>query len=194
MSAVYYPETDSSPELDLEDTTLFQELIGILRWAVEIGRVDILTELLMLSTYQALPREGHLEQIYHIFAFLKKNPKLTLYFDPQEPMVQPSWFTGNDSDVFLDQYRDAEEQLPDKHFCHELLGVSISTTAYVDSSHAANKVTRRSHTGFILFLNRAPIIWFSKQQSTVEASTFSSEFIGMRVCIEHITALENVWC
>ena len=84
MSAVYYPETDSSPELDLEDTTLFQELIGILRWAVEIGRVDILTELLMLSTYQALPREGHLEQIYHIFAFLKKNPKLTLYFDTQQ--------------------------------------------------------------------------------------------------------------
>ena len=71
MSAGYYPEMDSSPELDQEDTTLFQELIGILCWAVEIGRVDILMELSMLSTYQALPREGYLEQIYHIFALLE---------------------------------------------------------------------------------------------------------------------------
>ena len=189
MTSDYYPEMDHSPELDSDGTTLFQELIGILRWAVEIGRVDILTELSMLSTYQASPREGHLEQLYHIFAFLKKNPKLTLYFDPQEPMVDPSWFTGDDRDVFLDQYRDAEEQLPDEHLCPEPLGIPMSTTAYVDSSHAANKVTRRSHTGFLLFLNRAPIMWFSKRQNTIEASTFSSEFIAMRVCIEHITAL-----
>ena len=33
MSAGYYPETDSSPELNLEDTTLFQELMGILHRA-----------------------------------------------------------------------------------------------------------------------------------------------------------------
>ena len=104
-------------------------------------------------------------------------------------MIDPTWFTGDDRDVFLDQYCDTEEQLPDERLCPEPLGVSVSTTAYVDSSHAANKVTRRSHTGFILFLNRAPIIWFSKRQNTVEASTFSSEFIAMRVCIKHITAL-----
>ena len=169
--------------------TLFQELIGIIHWAVEIGRVDILTELSMLSTYQASPREGHLEQIHHIFAFLKKNPKLILYFDPQQPMIKASLFTGDDRDVFLDQYYDAEEQLPDEHLCPKPLGVSVSMTAYVVSSHAANKVTRMSHTGFILFLNRAPITWFSKQQNTVEVSIFSSKFLAMRVCTEHITAL-----
>ena len=68
-------------------------------------------------------------------------------------------------------------------------GASISTTAYVDALHAANKVTRRSHTGFIIFMNRAPIIIYSKRQNTVEASTFSSEFVAMKACIEHITAL-----
>ena len=104
-------------------------------------------------------------------------------------MVEPSWFTGDDRDVFLDQYRDAEEQLPDERLYPMPLGVSVSTTAYVDSSHVANKVTRRSHTRFILFLNRATITWFSKRQNTVEASTFSSKFIAIRVCIEHITAL-----
>ena len=42
MSRRYYPETDSSPELDQDEITTFQELLGISRWAVDIGRVDIL--------------------------------------------------------------------------------------------------------------------------------------------------------
>ena len=37
-------------------------------------------------------------------------------------------------------------------------GVSVITTAYVDASHGANKVTRLSQSGYILFVNRAPII------------------------------------
>ena len=74
MTANYHPELDTSPELDHP----YQELIGMLRWSVEIGKVDILTELSMLSSYQASPRQGHLEQIYHIFGYLKKKPKLTL--------------------------------------------------------------------------------------------------------------------
>jgi hypothetical protein len=33
---------DITEELNEDDTTYFQELIGVLRWATEIGRVDIL--------------------------------------------------------------------------------------------------------------------------------------------------------
>ena len=68
-------------------------------------------------------------------------------------------------------------------------GRQVSTTAFVDSSHAANKVTRRSHTGYIIFVNRAPIIWYSKRQNTVESSTFSSEFIAAKTCVEEISAV-----
>ena len=105
MSQGYYPETDSVPELDKYVITTFQELIGILRWAVEIGIVGILTEISTLSSYQAYPREGHLKQICHIFVFLKNNPKLTLYFDPQEPNIDLSWFDGDTVGSFKDQYR-----------------------------------------------------------------------------------------
>ena len=68
-------------------------------------------------------------------------------------------------------------------------GRMVSTTAYVDASHAANKMTRRSHTGFILFVNRAPITWYSKRQNTVELSTFSSEFIALKTCMESVVSL-----
>ena len=65
-------------ELGEDDVTFFQELIGILRWTTEIGRVDILLEVSLLSQYQASPREGHLEQLLYIFAYLRKHPKVML--------------------------------------------------------------------------------------------------------------------
>jgi hypothetical protein len=40
-----------------------------------------------------------------------------------------------------------------------------------------------------MFLNRAPIIWFSKAQNTVETSTFGSEFRAMRIAVELIESL-----
>ena len=78
MNNTYSPEMDVRHELNAEDVTFYQELMGVLRWATEIGRVDILLEVALLSQYQANPREGHLEQLLHIFAFLKKHPTVTL--------------------------------------------------------------------------------------------------------------------
>ena len=40
----YRPELDVTPELKADGLRQYQELIGILRWAVELGRVDILME------------------------------------------------------------------------------------------------------------------------------------------------------
>ncbi len=62
-------------------------------------------------------------------------------------------------------------------------------SCFVDADHAGNKVTRRSHTGIIIFCNRAPILWYSKRQNTVETSTFGSEFIATRIAVELIEGL-----
>jgi hypothetical protein len=48
------------------------------------------------------------------------------------------------------------------------LGKDIDLCMMVDSDHAGEKRTLRSHTGFIIFYNLAPIIWLSKQQVTIE--------------------------
>ena len=53
----------------------------------------------------------------------------------------------------------------------------------------AGRETRRSHSGILIFVNRAPIMWFSKRQNTVEASTYGSELLVMRVSIEMIEGL-----
>jgi len=61
--------------------------------------------------------------------------------------------------------------------------------AFVDSDHAGELTTRRSRTGYIVFLNSAPIYWFSKRQTCVETSSFGSEFIAMKQCCEYIRGL-----
>ena len=66
----------------------------------------------------------------------------------------------------------------------EPLGVSVKITAFVDANHAGNVVTRRSQTGYVFYVNNAPILFSSKRQNTVEASTFGSEFIAMRTVSE----------
>lgn len=187
MSSNYYPELDDSIELNSRDITFYQELIGMLQWAIKLGGVDIHFEVATLSAYQAAPRQGHLDELIHIFGFLKKHPDLTLYFNPEIPLIPPDIFNGDSSQTFQDQYREAEEEIPSN--MPPPRGRPVTITAYVDASHAANKVTCCSHTGYIIFLNRAPITWFSKRQNTVESSAFSSEFIAMKTCVEDITGL-----
>ena len=69
-------------------------------------------------------------------------------------------------------------------------GRLVSTHCFVDSDHAGDKVTCRSQTGILIFLNRAPIIWYSKRQNTVETSTFGSESIAMKMAVEQIKSLQ----
>ena len=79
MTVGYRPERDVSAELTSEGIQRYQELIGVLRWAAELGRVDILLETAMLSTYMALPQKGHMEQVYHVFGYLKTHSKRRVF-------------------------------------------------------------------------------------------------------------------
>ena len=48
LSPGYCPELDASLELDLQDSTYYQSLIGILRWMVEIVKIDITCKVSMM--------------------------------------------------------------------------------------------------------------------------------------------------
>mmetsp|Transcript_30594 Transcript_30594/g.40655 ORF Transcript_30594/g.40655 Transcript_30594/m.40655 type:complete len:148 (-) Transcript_30594:278-721(-) len=59
----------------------------------------------------------------------------------------------------------------------------------VDSNHAGDCVTRRSRPGYIVYLNNAPIYWYSKKQGGIETSSFDAEFIALKQCMEYIRGL-----
>ena len=83
----YKPETDCTAELGAEGLQSYQEIIGSLRWAVEIGRFDILLEVALMSKHLALPRDGHLEQVLNIMGYLKTHKKMRLLYDCGLPKV-----------------------------------------------------------------------------------------------------------
>jgi hypothetical protein len=41
MMPGYQPEVDTSDPLDADATNLYQSYVGILRWCIELGRIDI---------------------------------------------------------------------------------------------------------------------------------------------------------
>ena len=71
------------------------------------------------------------------------------------------------------------------------LGKEVNINCFVDSDHAGNCVTRRSHTCIMICLNMAPIIWYSKRKNTVEISTFGAELIALKIATELIESLRH---
>ncbi len=142
LSNWYCPEIDVSPELGEKDASHFHSLIGVLRWIVELGRVDLDFKVSMMSLHLTLPREGHLKEIYHIFAYLKAHSNTEMVFDPTPPIIDMSLFEQQDWSFSAYSCESLMEDLPS----NTPLSFSPSMTmrVFVDSNHADDLVTRRS--------------------------------------------------
>jgi hypothetical protein len=184
LSQGYRPELDQSRELDVKGGQYYQSLIGVLRWICELGRVDILVAVSMLSCYIVSPREGHLQQVFHLFAYLKHHKRSRMIIDDTEPLFNDNAFCTCDWTEF---YPDAEEAIP--HNVPEASGNGVVTSTFVDADHAGCKATRGSHTGVMCYVNKAPVLWYSKWQNTVETLTFGSEYCAMKTAIDMIEGL-----
>ena len=111
LSQGYRPELDVSAELDSEGENYYQGIISILFWMFELGRVDILVPVVLLSRFLDAPRVGHLDQAFHIFPYLKRYNKSKLIFDDTVPVFDDSKFTKCDWSEF---YPGANEPVPPK--------------------------------------------------------------------------------
>jgi len=191
----YRPEIDVTEELGVEEASYYQSLIGILRWMVELGRVDICTEVSMMSSHLALPRKGHLDGLLHMFAYLKTHHNSEMVFDPSEPDLDMTSFPREDWSLSI--YGDVAEELPPQKPWEEggpsdmpePRGKGFRMVVYVDCDLGGDLVTRRSRTGFAVFLNNAPVYWMSKKQTSCEVSTFGSEFTAMKQALEYVRGL-----
>lgn len=181
----YRPEIDVTPELSTSEAAYYQSLIGILRWIVELGQVDITTEASMMASCMALLRQGHLDQLFHMFGYLKSHHNSELIFDPTEHDIPESKFLRDDWSSSV--YGQCKETIPVN--APEPLGQGFKIRAFVDSDHAGNSITRRLRTGFIAYLNSAPIYWSSKKQTSVQTSSFGLEFIAMKECCDYLRGL-----
>jgi hypothetical protein len=70
-------------------------------------------------------------------------------------------------------------------------GNEVDLRLFVDSDHSGEKFTRHSRTGFVIYLNMAPVVWFSKSQPTMESSVIGVEFVTMHNGIETCSGLRD---
>jgi hypothetical protein len=184
LPSSYKPELDINPYLDDDATYFYQSQNSILCWMIELGRLDIYIHVALLSSYLAQPRAGHQEAVYHIFGYLKSHYKSTMVFNNQ-------YINWNDEDFpqydWTKFYGNVIEKVPSN--AQEPRGMPVQINAFINASHAWNKVTWRSHSGIFIFLNKAPIIWYSKAQRTVETSTFGAEYATLKMGTELIKSL-----
>jgi hypothetical protein len=115
---------------------------------------------------------------------LKKYGRKQLVFDGTYPTHDKSKFSKADWSQF---YPGAAKAIP--AIIPKAHGKQVLETCYVDTDLAGCQATRRSQTGILIYVQKTPIIWYSKQQNTVKSSTFGSEFIAMKTAVEQVEAL-----
>ena len=81
-----------TPELNPNLANYYQSQISVLDWIVELGQVDMIMEVSTCASHMALPREGHLDAAFHIFAYLKRKHNTRTVLDPSYPDIDVSVF------------------------------------------------------------------------------------------------------
>jgi hypothetical protein len=122
--------------LDPECSSFYQHLIGVMRWMVKLGCIDIETESSMLSSYLACLHEGHLENALQVMGYLRLKHNSQLIFDLTYPDIDQTAFPSIEWTEF---YGDVEEAVPLD--MPSPLGKDVDLCMMVDSDHAGEKRT-----------------------------------------------------
>ncbi len=103
---------------------------------VELAPIDIATEVSMLSSYLACPREGHLENALHVMGYLQLKHNSQLIFDPTYPAIDLTAFPSFNWTEFHDN---VDKAIPPN--MPPPLGKDIDLCMMVDSDHVGEKRT-----------------------------------------------------
>jgi hypothetical protein len=85
----------------------------------------------MLSRYLVSAREGHLDQVFHVFAYLKTHETSTMMFDDTEPEFDDHRFKDSD---WSEYYPDVVETI--SIYRPKPRGKAVMFSCFVDADHA----------------------------------------------------------
>jgi len=183
-----HPETDESELLDATGIQQYQSLIGSLQWAVSLGRFDVATAVMSMSSFRAAPRKGHLDRAKRIVSYLYRFNQAKIRFRTHEPDFSDLAIPVHD---WTDStYGSVREEIP--RDVPPPLGKPVTISSYVDANLMHCMSTGRSVTGILHFLNGTPIDWYSKKMATVETATYGAEYVAARTCVEQLIDLRII--
>lgn len=143
-------------------------MIGALQWVVTIGRFDVHTAVMTLSSFRIAPREGHLNRLKRIYGYLANMKHAAIRIRVEEPDYSDLPETVYDWSKSI--YGDISEEIP--HDAPEPLGKFVTLTHFVDANLMHDMVTGRSVTGILHYVNKFPFDWFCKKQGTIQTASY----------------------
>ena len=67
-----HPELDTSEQLDIDGIRHYQSLIGGAQWVISLGRFDVATSIMTLSSFRAAPRQGHMDRLKRMYGYIAR--------------------------------------------------------------------------------------------------------------------------
>ena len=126
---------------------------------VELDRIDIAFLATALASYVVMLRIGHLVQVLHIVKYIKiySENELTFSFGPQPYFIIPQdrIEAKEKQEAMISLYIDVKEDLSPNAPLSK--GDPVKINCFVDLDHTGDQITRRSHIGIILYLNKSLI-------------------------------------
>ena len=151
-------EVEDTPLLDHKRAQQYLQLVGMLQWMVELGRIDICHAARSLSRYSAAPCDKHWDATERVFRYLHKKQNYCIVIDPSSPgkdfdinidlpdLESEVYHAKCMKDIYPDAKEDIDPNLP------TAVWDEIPITVFVDADWAADKSNRWSITGYIIYI------------------------------------------
>eukprot|EP00957_Ditylum_brightwellii_P060915 4623845-Ditylum_brightwellii.AAC.1 len=98
----------------------------------------------MMPSHLAMPREGHMAEVFRIFAHLRKYYNTEYVFDSSNPVVDELAFEQQDWTSSEFGHVKGKKEIPSN--MPESRGIGFDMRAKVDADHAGDTITRQSKT------------------------------------------------
>ena len=178
-----HPELDVTEFLDETNKGHYLSMIGELQWLVTLGRFDIMCAVNAMSRYRPQPRIGHLDRLKRMYSYLKTYRDTSIKFNTELPdysmyekIVKPKdW-----GKIYAPCYEEVPVDAPVPK------GNFVRHTVFCDANLMHNLVNGKSNVGILHMINKTPMDWYSRTTSTVETSTYGTEFCAARIAVDQI--------
>ena len=141
------------------------------------------TSLISLSSFQAQPQKGHIEQAKQIYRYINIFKNFDFKFRTEEREM--SHFDNKTNFNWSKTvYGDHSEELLIN--APKPLGKMVTLTHYFDANLMHDVLSGKAVAGCIHLINKTPIMWYSKMQTASEAANYGAGFVAGRKCIEQV--------
>ena len=127
-------------------------MIGSLQWAVSLGRIDIQTSTMTMSSFSSVAKKGHLARLKQLYSYVSKMMHAAIRVRTEEPDFSSLPDDPNTWDKRI--YGDVRVNIP-KDILKPLEKIVV-TTHYEDANLFHNIMTGRSITGILYLINKTP--------------------------------------